>query len=158
MQTKRVAVRQPFVSSPSASSWQDKIRAKGLHLTILKEKIIGVFEKTKEPLSVQELLNALKRHKLSPHKTTLYRELESLVGVSILEELKLHDGLRSYELKHKKTNHHHHFICEECSEVIDFNNSDLEQLIKKVEFTFKRKGVAVQNHALNLYGLCAQCQ
>ena len=129
MQTKRVAVRQPFVSSPSASSWQDKIRAKGLHLTILKEKIIGVFEKTKEPLSVQELLNALKRHKLSPHKTTLYRELESLVGVSILEEPTTMDY--AVTNSNTKTNHHHHFICEECSEVIDFNNSDLEQLIKK---------------------------
>lgn len=136
----------------------DQIRAQGLHVTVLKEKIIHIFEKTKDPLSVSELLKALRRGGLSPHKTTLYRELESLVGIGILEELKLHNGLRSYELKHEKSSHHHHFICEDCSEVIDFNNTAIEQLIKKVESTFKRKGVSVQNHALNLYGLCAECQ
>ncbi len=140
------------------NKWRDQIHASGLHMTVLKEKIIGVFEKTKEPFSVSELLKALKRCKLSPHKTTLYRELKSLVEVGIIEELKFHNGLRNYELKHKKNTHHHHFICEDCSEVIDFNNSALEQLIKKVELTLKRKGVSVQNHALNLYGLCSQCQ
>jgi len=136
---------------------RDEIRANGLHVTVLKEKILDVFEKIEEPLSVPELLKALKRYRLTPHKTTLYRELESLVGAGLLEELKLHDGLRSYELKHEKENHHHHFICEKCSNVIDFNNPQLETLIKKTASALKRKGVSVRNHALNLYGDCTQC-
>lgn len=135
--------------------WLEKIREGGLHLTPLKEKILTIFEKGHEPLSVANLLKQLRRYHLAPHKTSLYRELEALVETEILEEAKLHEGIQTYELKEE---HHHHFICELCNEVLDFEMPELEDSIKKMETQLNRKGVAIKTHSLNLYGHCSTCK
>ncbi len=134
----------------------EKIRAQGLHQTPLKEKILILFEKANEPLTVAELLKKLKRFKLTPHKTTLYRELDGLVEAEILQEAKLHEGVQSYELLHE--DHHHHFICESCKEVVDFENDELEETIVKAIRNLKRRGHVTNDHRLNFYGLCSSCQ
>ena len=132
-----------------------KVRDQGLHLTSLKEKILEIFEQADTPLSVPDLTSYLKRRRLQPHKTSLYRALQGLTEAEILEEVKLLDGLQTFELKEQK--HHHHFVCRECNEVYDFENKEIEELLKNVTKSLERKGHQPDEHSLNLYGLCADC-
>lgn len=134
----------------------EKIQSGGLHQTLLKEKLLAIFEKANEPLSVPELLKKLKRYHLTPHKTTLYRELTGLTEANILEEAKLNDGIKSYELCHE--DHHHHFICQNCNGVVDFENDALEKTITNAMKNLRRKGHVTAEHRLNFYGLCAACK
>ena len=133
------------------------LRELGLRITPLKEGILKILEKEDGPLSVPELQVRLKELKLKPNKTSLYRELEPLAGVNAVEESQLFQDLRTYELK-RAGGHHHHFVCENCKEVFDFQNAELEQTIVKIGKNLKRKGHLAKDHHLNLYGLCASCQ
>ena len=131
------------------------LRDLGLRITPLKEGILAALEKAEGPLSIPDLQAKLK--KLAPNKTSLYRELETLTEANVVEETQLFQDLRSYELK-REGGHHHHFVCENCKEVFDFQNEELEQTIIKIAKNLKRKGLAPREHHLNLYGLCAACQ
>jgi len=131
------------------------LRDLGLRITPLKEGILTVLEKADGPLSIPDLQAKLK--KLAPNKTSLYRELETLTEAKVVEETQLFQDLRSYELK-REGGHHHHFVCDKCKEVFDFQNEELEQTIIKITKSLKRKGLTSKEHHLNLYGLCATCQ
>lgn len=133
------------------------LRELGLRITPLKEGILKILEKEAGPLSVPELQAQLKKLKLSPNKTSLYRELETLTEANVVEESQLFQDLRTYELK-VAGGHHHHFVCENCKEVFDFQNAELEQTIVKIGKSLKRKGHLPKEHHLNLYGLCNSCQ
>ena len=131
------------------------LREHGLRITPLKEGILEALEKANGPLSIPDLQAKLK--KLAPNKTSLYRELETLTAVKVVEETQLFQDLRTYELK-REGGHHHHFVCENCKTIFDFQNEELEQTIIKITRNLKRKGLAPKEHHLNLYGLCAACQ
>lgn len=133
----------------------DSLREQGLRITPLKEGILAALEKASGPLSIPDLQTKLK--KLAPNKTSLYRELETLTAADAVEETQLFQDLRTYELK-REGGHHHHFVCEKCKEIFDFQNEELEQTIVKITQKLKRKGLAPKEHHLNLYGLCARCQ
>lgn len=133
------------------------LREMGLRITPLKEALLSILETKAQPLSVVELQSALKKHRLRPNKTSLYRELQTFVEIGIVEEFQHISGVRSFELS-KFGEHHHHFMCEACEDIIDFENEEIEELIKKTESSLKRKGMSVSAHALNLYGLCSSCK
>jgi len=133
------------------------LRELGLRVTPLKQGILKILGKGNGPLSIPDIQARLKKMKLNPNKTSLYRELETLANVNVVEETQLFQDLRTYELK-KKGGHHHHFICEVCKEVFDFQNEQLERTIIKIGKSLKRKGHLSKDHHLNLYGLCASCQ
>lgn len=133
----------------------DSLRERGLRITPLKEGILAALEKASGPLSIPDLQAKLK--KLAPNKTSLYRELETLTAAEAVEETQLFQDLRTYELK-REGGHHHHFVCQNCEEIFDFQNEELEQTIVKITQKLKRKGLAPKEHHLNLYGLCARCQ
>lgn len=133
------------------------LREMGLRITPLKEALLVILAQKEEPLSVAELQIALKKRRLTPNKTSLYRELQTLTEANVVEEMQLLPGVRSFELS-RSGEHHHHFVCEKCEDIIDFENKEIEALLKKTESALKRKGLSVNTHALNLYGLCSTCK
>lgn len=135
----------------------EKLRDAGLRYTLLKDKILDVFKTADCPLTVPELSKQLKKKRFYPHKTSLYRELEALVNIGLLEEMQLHEGVQSFELK-EENNHHHHFICRNCNDVIDFKNEKVENALVATVQGLRRKGHEIDDHQLNLYGLCNTCQ
>ncbi len=135
----------------------DSLRAQGLRITPLKKSILTILEKEEGPLSVPELQGKLKKRGLEPNKTSLYRELQSLSKIEVVEETQLFKDVRSYELR-RGDEHHHHFVCQKCESIIDFDNDQLEIVLSNVARNLRRKGHRTTDHQLNLYGLCASCQ
>lgn len=132
------------------------LRAHGLRITPLKRSLLTILEKADGPLSVPELQVKLKKRGLEPNKTSLYRELQSLARAEVVAETQVYKDLRSYELK-QSDEHHHHFVCQKCESIVDFENDDLEESLTRIARSLKRKGHRTLDHQLNLYGLCASC-
>jgi Fe2+ or Zn2+ uptake regulation protein len=64
------------------------------------------------------------------------------------------DGCHGYVLA--SPGHHHHLICRKCGKAVEFTGSgDLSDFIERIE---KKTGFAIDEHILQLYGLCPQCQ
>jgi Fe2+ or Zn2+ uptake regulation protein len=120
-------------------------------LNIYKEKLISIFNKSKEPLTAQEIIESLQALGLTPNKTTIYRSLRSLIDDGKIKSILIDSNTTYYE---KNDTHHHHFICNKCKVIKDFTPDP--SIEKKLMRTFDE--CLILNHSLELFGLCQKCK
>lgn len=131
-----------------------KLRENGLKVTKYRKALLNIFLKHAKPLSVHEILELLSQDGMAPNKTTIYREIDSLVELKYLESLDFGDERKRYELSSRE--HHHHLICESCKRIEDIViKDDIHEIEKKlkVSSTFK-----IKSHTLEFFGICGHCQ
>ena len=132
-----------------------RLREKGKRLTPVRSSLVRLFETRHGPFSAPELIACLIKQGLRVNKTTVYRELEFLLNHAVVREVNLGERQARYELA-DPGHHHHHLVCLKCREVDMINlPNDLETHERAIK---KTKGFAVSRHALEFFGLCAQCQ
>ena len=89
---------------------------------------------------------------------TVYRTLQLLWDMQLVDRLNLDDGCVRYEIGHLlkgDTRHnHHHLICRACNKVIPFGDDLLDDLEHHIE---DATGFHVLDHELKFYGLCREC-
>ena len=113
---------------------------------------------SKNPLTIDELQKKLK-NKVA--KSTLYRVLNDLKKIQILNEFSTPDNLTVVELILEDAIHHHHLFCSDCGEIIDIEMGDefektLSEEIKRIEKNFN---FSIEDHRLELFGKCTElCQ
>jgi len=119
------------------------------------KKVLEVLEKTDELTTAQDIHGQLRTgDEDAPGLTTVYRSLESLVGLGLVQAVDLGDGERRYELV-KPGEHHHHLVCEDCRGSIHLD----ECLVQELEEAIKTKyGFEIRAHVLEIFGLCGECQ
>ena len=116
---------------------------------LVLEELLG----TKNPITVDELLSKLE-NKVA--KSTLYRVLNDLKNINILNEFSTPDNQSVVELILEDHTHHHHLFCSDCGEIIDvemakeFENK-LSKEIKRIEKEFN---FIIEDHRLELFGKC----
>jgi Fe2+ or Zn2+ uptake regulation protein len=130
-----------------------KLRSSGYRITKVRSLIVELFLKSLQPVSVQDILDGLERLNSSVNKTTVYRELEFLVGEKIVKEIDFLEGKKRYELN---SAHHHHIICINCKKIEDV---DLKvDLHNEEERISKKNNFKVLSHSLEFFGLCSDCR
>jgi len=127
------------------------IQKKGSRLTSQRRKILETL--THYPQSVREIKTSLKRKGINTDKTTIYRNLDFLTGLNIVDRTQFKGKGARYELV-DGDNHHHHLVCDNCNEVSDIS-MDEKSLLKNVA---QKTKFAVKSHSLEFYGLCVNCQ
>ena len=105
--------------------------------------------------SVQEICFALKEElgADAPSLTTVYRAIDSLLGLNLIQEVDLRDGEKRYEPIESGV-HHHHLICIKCKNSIHLDQCLIETLATTVE---ARHGFKVRSHVLEIFGHCESC-
>ncbi|OGH68691.1 MAG: hypothetical protein A3I29_04920 [Candidatus Magasanikbacteria bacterium RIFCSPLOWO2_02_FULL_44_11] len=133
----------------------DNLRDKGERITDVRKAIIEILSAAPRPLSVQDLLSALKKKQLAVNKTTVYRQLEQLLFHNIVREIRFQDRSARYEVS-LGDDHHHHLVCTKCHKTEDISfEEDLERQEKVI---MHKKKFKVLQHSLEFFGLCASCQ
>ena len=132
------------------AAFADFIKRKGLKTTRQRNTIVSTFFRMRGHISVEELLNEVKKANPRIGYATVYRTLHLLVESNLVEERRFGDGMARYE-GHSDVEHHDHMICLECGEIFEFFNPRLEALQEKLadENNFK-----IYRHRLELYGVC----
>ena len=102
--------------------------------------------------ATEELWHQLRQEQPSLGRATLFRSIEILSALGILDRIELGDGSRRYRVC--GVGHHHHLICLRCHGIqeVDICVSD-EQLAVAAAAT----GFAVKTHVLEVYGVCSDC-
>lgn len=132
---------------------QALLKAKGLRATPQRLALLACLTKAKGPASIAEL-QALEEGE-GMDTATFYRGVESLVSAGLVRKVNLNHGHTDYELS-TEGDHHHHLVCTNCSTIEDFDwcpEPDLEKKILKKSARFAQ----VDEHALELFGLCKRC-
>jgi len=103
--------------------------------------------------SAEDLLRRL--HQSNPRigRATVYRSIEKLVRMKVLDRIDFNDGTHCFRLCGSDT-HHHHLACTKCHRVVDLDVCLDEQKIAAIG---ERESFSIEDHAITLFGLCKAC-
>ncbi len=87
-------------------------------------------------------------------RATVYRALEQLEGLGLIQRVDLGGDAAGYERVDPGGHHHHHIVCEQCGRVVAFEDDRLEQAIVALE---QRPDFRVSSHEVTLRGECESC-
>ena len=105
-------------------------------------------------LSAQEIFDRLRAGGRRVGIATVYRVLEQLSALELVQRVDVGDGIARYEAALPSGEHHHHLVCAGCGKVEAFEDDELEAVIHKVE---RRTGYSVAGHDVVLRGECRDC-
>ncbi len=117
--------------------------------------VLDALEQSHELSSAQDIYGRLRFiDESSPGLTTIYRSLEMLVSLGLVQAVDLGDGEKRYEVV-TPGEHHHHLVCGNCKK-----STHLDQcLVEDIESAIHKKyGFVIQSHVLELFGICAECK
>ncbi|MBI4734084.1 MAG: transcriptional repressor [Rubrobacteridae bacterium] len=131
----------------------ESLKAKGCRITKLRRFMVKELDEAGKPLSVSEIMFLLKAHDMSPHKTSVYREIAFLVENGIIERITYGEKLDRFKLT--ALGHHHHAVCENCGEV---RHVVCGEGIKEIERMLEEQHFKVHHHLVEFIGLCEKCR
>ncbi|MES2512095.1 MAG: ferric iron uptake transcriptional regulator [Pseudomonadota bacterium] len=131
----------------------DELKSTGLKATLPRLKILDVFQKsTQRHLTAEDVFRVLLEDRTDIGLATVYRVLTQFEQAGILSRSHFESGKAVYEIN--EGHHHDHLICTSCGRVEEFYDAEIE---KRQQIVAKAKGWILQDHAMSLYGLCADC-
>ncbi len=141
-----------MTSSAFLSTPEKKLRS-----TVYRRALTSLFQGDAS-FSVPALMAELEKQQLTPNKTTLYREIETLLQEGLLEQLPSPSGGAQLYKGVKKQGHYHHVICTTCSKVLDVEVPSVESAIYQTEQDLtKHTDFTISGHSLTFSGTCSNC-
>jgi Fur family transcriptional regulator, ferric uptake regulator len=86
------------------------------------------------------------------HLSTVYRNLEELERLGVIDSTRLRDGPATYHLASAA---HGHLVCEKCGSMTEVPDDMFRDLISSAR---TRYGFAINPHRFAMTGRCASCQ
>lgn len=138
---------------------KDLLREKGLKVTSQRLMVLNILSAHGvEHLTVEEIYDLAKEESPEIGLATIYRTVQVLLELHVIEKVTFDDGFARYELNGEETgsgHRHHHAICTQCGKVYSLETDLLDTLEKQV---FESLGFEVTDHEVKLYGLCSACR
>jgi Fur family ferric uptake transcriptional regulator len=101
-----------------------------------------------------ELEEELRRHQVRVGRASVYRALELLEELRLVQRFEAARGIASYERIDPSGHHHHHAICRRCGRMEPFEDRRLERAIGQVA---AQVPFEIAEHDVVLRGLCDRC-
>lgn len=136
-----------------AETWLDSLVESGYRLTGARRAVVETMAASRFTLNPTQVF--LEAHQRYPRLglVTVYRTLEKLEELSLIQRVHMKNGCHSYIAS--ATGHQHILICQKCGRVEFFSGDDLSALMNHLG---TECGYLIQDHWLQLFGLCLECQ
>ncbi len=133
--------------------WSQRIAEHGGRVTRPRRVVMQVLLEAETPLSPQEICTRARRRYPSLGLVTVYRTLDVLETLAVVRRVHREDGCHAY--LPATPGHHHLLLCRRCGRAMEFSGWDaLDGLIAELEAA---TGYRVEEHLLQLIGLCPRC-
>ncbi len=110
--------------------------------------------RTGAAFSAEDLLKRLRRSHSGIGRATVYRSIDKLVRMKVLDRIEFADGSHSFRLC-ESDGHHHHLACTRCHRVIELDLCVQEEQLAAIG---RREGFRIDYHSITLFGLCQDCR
>jgi Fur family ferric uptake transcriptional regulator len=117
-----------------------------------REVILEAFLRAGEHVSVEDLLKAVNRRHPEIGRTTIYRTLKLFKDAGLASELLL-GGEARFEPALRR-DHHDHFVCRSCGEIIEFQSPQIERIQEEIASGL---GFTIEGHRHHIFGRCRRC-
>jgi Fur family ferric uptake transcriptional regulator len=102
--------------------------------------------------ALDELLEAVRKRIPSADFSTVFRAMQSLERVGVVDQVDLGDGKARYETRRE---HHEHIRCTVCGTVAEVPGCVVEDAVVQVQ---RRTGYQVSSHQVVFAGVCRPCR
>ena len=133
--------------------FNDYLSRKGLKNTSQRIIILETFLQSDSHFSTEELYLKLRADYPRIGYATVHRTLKIFAECGIASERNFGDGQMRFEVS-LANEHHDHLVCTSCGQILEFENQQIEQLQVDVA---KNHNFIMEDHRLELYGLCSAC-
>ena len=103
---------------------------------------------------VESMYIQMKNKNFRVSRATLYNTIEILLDSHLIRKHQFGKTQAQYE-KSYSNRQHDHLVCTSCDKVIEFCDPRIQGIKNVIEESMHFK---ISRHALNLYGLCKNCQ
>lgn len=143
--------------------WRPWLKRCGCRVTGPREAILKILSETPGHPSAEEIFFKVKQLYPQVGLATVYRTLDLLVNMGLVDKLDFGEGKARFELtKGPGTKgHHHHLVCIRCQKVIDYGEfTEKEQeLLREIERHLSEKyDFQITGHLIQFYGICKECR
>lgn len=125
----------------------------GYRLTAPRRALAGLIAERPGHFTAEQLLAESRRRRLGVDRATIFRSLDVLADLGVVERLDLPTGEHAFVACEPR--HHHHIVCTSCGISTGVADHGLERVAQSIG---AETGYRVDTHRLELFGLCPACQ
>lgn len=141
--------------TPEAGSLLDQLAAKGFRLTSQRRILVETIEQADRHLDAATLLSLARKREPLINRATVYRTLELLKKLQLIDELDLMhlEGEKHfYEIRTERQ--HVHLACCRCGAIAEFHSETFDRLKSEIA---EKTGFEIQVARLEVGGRCRAC-
>jgi Fur family ferric uptake transcriptional regulator len=124
----------------------------GYRLTEPRRALAALIADQSGHFTAADLVAETRTRRLGVGRATVFRTLEVLEGLGAIERLDLPSGEHAYV--GCDPIHHHHIVCSRCGRTDEVDDAGLRPVVRDVA---RQTGFRVDEHRLELFGLCPAC-
>ncbi len=128
------------------------VREHGGRATPARRLLLQALFGSREHRSAEELAAEVRSHAPDVHLSTVYRNLEELERLGVVDSTRLRDGPATYHLASAT---HGHLVCEKCGSMTEVPDDMFRDLIRGARTKY---GFIINPHRFAVTGHCASCQ
>jgi Fur family transcriptional regulator, ferric uptake regulator len=125
----------------------------GYRLTRPRRAVAALIAEHDGHFTASDLEAVARTRHLGISRATLFRALDLLAELGVVERLDLPSGEHAYVPC--AATHHHHLVCSRCGRATDVEDYGVAEAVAEIE---RRSGYRIESHRLELFGLCRHCQ
>jgi Fur family transcriptional regulator, ferric uptake regulator len=135
-----------------SENWLRILQESGYRLTGPRRAVVKILAESNFIMDPNQVYNEARKLYPNIGLVTVYRTLEKLEELNLVTRVHEIQGCHAYVSA--PVGHQHLLVCRSCNRVEYFKGEDLEPLNQLgIE-----KGYEIQDHWLQLFGICPQCQ
>jgi Fur family transcriptional regulator, ferric uptake regulator len=136
-----------------SETWLLQFKANGYKLTGPRYSVVEILADTDKALTALEIYDQAHRQYPSIGLVSVYRTLEKLEQLGLIQRVHQKEKCQAYIAAPQ--GHEHLLVCHSCGRVSFFRGDNLKTLVNVVE---EKTGYVIQEHWLQLVGICKECQ
>jgi Fur family transcriptional regulator, ferric uptake regulator len=125
----------------------------GYRLTGPRRALAALIAAKARHFTADELLGESRRRRLGVTRATIFRSLDVLADIGVIERLDLPSGEHAFVACEPA--HHHHVVCSSCGRTTGVADPGIEGIAEAIG---RETGYRIDAHRLELFGLCPACR
>jgi Fe2+ or Zn2+ uptake regulation protein len=140
------------MSGPRLDRILDQLRAGGGRITTARRAVVtALVEAHDHHVTADDLAEAVQRSHPDVHRSTIYRTLDALEALGVVDHVHLGHGRAVYHLLDEP---HQHLVCEACGYVIEAPDELFADLAERLAGDY---GFTLRPNHFAVLGSCAEC-
>ena len=140
--------------APASASPLAALDRAGYRLTGPRRAVAELIERRTGHFTAADLVGDAAAGRLDIGRATIFRTIDVLEAVGAIERIDLPSGDHAW-IACEPEAHHHHVVCARCGRATDVDDAGLGPIVSRIA---SESGYLIDEHRLELFGLCPVCQ